>query len=176
MLLLLLTILTPCALDPAPNSFHHQNRDLTTISSFIARQARRERGEEYEDARTVMAGDLNGDGVPETVVLYTIESQGGSNNYVQYLAVFVRRRGDLVAVTHTAVGGKGRRSVDLTSVNNRRVNLKTLSYAPADASCCPTLKASTSYVLQGRVLREKIHSSKRLADGKQWMTENLNVN
>jgi hypothetical protein len=153
--MLILTILTPCVLDPAMSSFHHQNHDLATISSFIARQARRERGEEYEDARTVMAGDLNGDGVPETVVLYTIESQGGSNNYVQYLAVFARRRGDLVAITHTAVGGKMRRSVDLSSVNNRRVNLKTLSYAPTDASCCPTLKASTSYVLRGGMLRER---------------------
>ena len=153
MLMLVLTILTLRALDPAIISFH-QNHDLATIRSFIARQARRERGEEYEDARTVMTGDLDGDGVPETIVLYTIESQGGSNNYVQYLAVFARARGNLVAVTHTAVGGKMRRSVDLSSVNNGRVNLKTLSYAPTDASCCPSVKATTSYLLKGRMLRE----------------------
>lgn len=154
MLMLLIAILTPYALNPAMSAFNHQNKDMATISSFIARQARRERGEEYEDARKVMAGDLNGDGVPETVVLYTIESQGGSNNYIQYLAVFTRRRGHLVANTHTAVGGKSRRSVDLTSVNNLRVNLETLSYAPKDASCCPSLKATTSYVLRGRTLLE----------------------
>ena len=154
MLTLLLTVLIRCAFDPSMSSFHYQNQDLATINSFIARQARRERGEEYEDARKVMAGDLNGDGVPETVVLYTIESQGGSNNYIQYLAVFARRGGHLVAVTHTAVGGKSRRSVDLSSVNNRRVNLETLLYAPKDASCCPSLKATTSYVLRGGKLRE----------------------
>ena len=126
MLMLLFTIIMSCAFDRAVSSYHHQNQDLATIGSFIASQARRERGEEYEDARKIETGDLNGDGVPETVVLYTIESQGGSNNYIQYLAVFARRDGQLVAVTHTPVGGKSRRSVDLGTVNNRRVTLETL--------------------------------------------------
>lgn len=154
MLMLLFAILTPWAFDRTMG-YHVQDQDLVTIGSFIVRQARLERGEEYEDARKVVAGDLNGDGIPETVVLYTIESQGGSNNYIQYLAVFARRDGHLVAVTHTPVGGKSRRSVNLGSVNNRRVNLETLSYAPKDASCCPSIKATTSYVLLGQTLREQ---------------------
>jgi hypothetical protein len=153
-LILLLAGLTLDAFNPLTSLRHPQDQDVVTISSFIAKQARREGGEEYEEARKIVAGDLNGDGLPETVVLYTIESQGGSNNYIQYLAVFARRDGQLVAVTHTPVGGKSRRSVDLGSVNNRRVNLDTLSYAPKDASCCPSIKATTSYVLVGQKLRE----------------------
>jgi len=47
--------------------------DGTAIDNFIARQAKRERGEEYREARKVLAGDLTHDGKPETVVLYTIE-------------------------------------------------------------------------------------------------------
>jgi hypothetical protein len=152
--MLLFAILTPFAFDAAVSSYLHQNQDLETIGSFIARQARQELGEEYEDARKIETGDLNGDAVPETVVLYTIESQGGSNNYIQYLAVFARRDGHLVAVTHTPVGGKSRRSVDLDTVNNRRVDLKTLSYAQKDASCCPSIKGRTSYVLLGQTLQE----------------------
>src|SRR5678816_1718386 len=87
MLMLLFAILTPWAFDRTLGSYHHQNEDLVTIGSFIVRQARLERGEEYEDARKVVTGDLNGDGIPEAVVLYTIESQGGSNNYIQYFCL-----------------------------------------------------------------------------------------
>ena len=155
MLLLLLATLTPCNLDAVTSFTQAQEQDLVTITSFIARQARRERGEEYEDARKVVVGDLIGDKVPETVVLYTIESQGGSNNYIQYLAVFTRRNGHLVAVAHTSVGGKFRRSVELDAVVNQRVNLQTMSYARTDPSCCPSIKAMTSYVLVGQTLRER---------------------
>ena len=153
MLILLLAVLSLSTFEPTLRSYHDQD-DLAMISSFIARQAHRERGEEYEDARKVVTGDLNGDGIPETVVLYTIESQGGSNNYIQYLAVFARRSGHLVAVAHTPVGGKSRRSIELSSVEKQRVNLQTLSYAPRDASCCPSIKGTTSYVLVGQSLRE----------------------
>src|SRR5437016_3586937 len=58
-----------------------QDPDAATIDAFIARQAERLRGEEYRDARKVATGDLTHDGIAETVVLYTIEGQNGSNNY-----------------------------------------------------------------------------------------------
>ena len=132
-----------------------QDRDLASIRSYIANQARRERGAEYEDARKVMTGDLNGDGSPETVVLYTIEGQRGSNNYIQYIAVFAPRHGRLVPIAHTAVGGKSYRSIELNSVDKQRVNLDTLSYGPKDASCCPSVKGTTSYALIGPKLREQ---------------------
>lgn len=148
LIMLMLAWCTPSAAAP-------QQDDTATIDTFIARQARRERGEEYRDARKVVAGDLTRDGVPETVVLYTIESQRGTNNYVQYVAVFARSNGRLVAVTHTEVGGKSTRSVELTSVDNITIHLETLSYGPKDASCCPSVKGTTEYVLVGRALRER---------------------
>ena len=138
-----------------------QHRDGSVIDGFIARQARRERGEEYPDARKVMVGDLTRDGVPETVVLYTIESQGGTNNYVQYVAVFARGNRGLIPVTYTEVGGKMRRSVELESVDDNTIQLATLSYGPKDASCCPSVKGTTRYALVGRALREQKHSTTR---------------
>jgi hypothetical protein len=72
-----------------------QDEDAVAIDTFIARQAHRERGEEYREARKVVVGDLTHDGTPETVVLSTIEGQGGRNFYVQYLAVFTRQKGKL---------------------------------------------------------------------------------
>jgi hypothetical protein len=146
------TILTLSLFSPAVSS--NQDGDTATIRSYIASQARRERGQEYEDARKVMSGDLNRDGSPETVVLYTIEGQRGSNNYIQYLAVFAQHKGQLVPVAHTAVGGKSYRSIELNSVDKERINLDTLSYGPKDASCCPSVKGTTSYALVGTKLRE----------------------
>jgi hypothetical protein len=138
-----------------PSVSAQQEQDAATIDTFIARQAYRERGEEYRDARKVVAGDLTHDGVPETVVLYTIESQGGTNNYVQYLAVFARGDGRLLPLTYTEVGGKSTRSVELTSVDDNTIRLDTLGYGPQDASCCPSVKGTTGYVLVGRALREQ---------------------
>jgi hypothetical protein len=132
-----------------------QDQDAAAIDSYIALQARRARGEEYREARKVAVGDLTHDGVPETVVLYTIEGQGGSNLYIQYLAVFSRQKGKLSAVTRAEVGGKSARSVELRSVEDDAILLDTLGYGPKDAQCCPSVKGATRYVLSGRVLREQ---------------------
>jgi len=132
-----------------------QDNDTVVIDAFIARQAKRERGEEYREARKVVNGDLTHDGEPETVVLYTVEGQGGSNLYIQYLAVFVRRNGKLSPLTHMDVGGKSTRGVELTSIENNSILLDTLNYGPRDASCCPSVKGTTRYLLSGGRLREQ---------------------
>jgi len=132
-----------------------QNEDAAAIDTFITRQAHRERGEEYREARKVVVGDLTHDGAPETVVLYTIEGQGGRNLYVQYLAVFTRQKGKLSALTRAEVGGKSVRSVELTSVEDDAILLETMGYAPKDASCCPSVRGETRYVLSGKTLREQ---------------------
>jgi hypothetical protein len=132
-----------------------QDHDAAAIDNFIARQARRERGEEYREARKVVVGDLTHDGVPETVVLYTIEGQGGTNLHIQYLAVFARQKGKLSAVTHADVGGKSVRSVELKSVESDAILLETMGYGPKDPQCCPSVKGTTRYVLSGGRLREQ---------------------
>ncbi len=139
----------------------HQNGDSAAIDSYILRQAHRERGEEYREARQVIVGDLTHDGQPETVVLYTIEGQGGGNLYIQYLAVFARRNGRLAPLTRIEVGGKSVRSVELKSVEDNSILLDTMSYGPKDPQCCPTVKGATKYVLSGHRLREEKHASRR---------------
>jgi len=132
-----------------------QNNDSPIIDAYISRQARREQGEEYREARKVVVGDVTHDGVPETVVLYTIESQGGRNLYIQYLAVFTPRNRKLSPLTHVEVGGKSVRSVELRSVENNSILLNTMSYGPNDPQCCPTVKGTTKYVLGGKTLHEQ---------------------
>ena len=132
-----------------------QDQDTAAIDNHIARQARRERGEEYREARKVVSGDLTHDGVAETAVLYTIEGQRGSNLYLQYLAVFARQNGKLSAVAYVQVGGKSLRSVELSSIENDAIQLETLRYGPKDPQCCPSVKGKTRYVLSNRRLREQ---------------------
>lgn len=153
-LLIVFMILTIVLLGSLNIALGSQDGDTVVIDSFIASQAKREQGEEYREARKVVSGDLTHDGDPETVVLYTIEGQGGSNLYIQYLAIFVRRKGKLSALTHTAVGGKSTRGIELKAVENNSIVLDTLNYGPKDASCCPSVKGTTTYVLSAGTLRE----------------------
>jgi hypothetical protein len=132
-----------------------QDQDTVAIDAFIVRQARLEQGEEYKGARKIAAGDLNHDGVIGMGVLYTIEGQLGGNNYVQYLAVFVRGKSEFTAVANVAVGGKSYRSVELTSVSDNKIHFDTLDYAPNDARCCPSKKGATDYELADGFLREQ---------------------
>src|SRR5215813_4086354 len=149
--LLLLTLVT------GPNSLTvlAQSDDKAVIDKYIAGQAKRERGEEPDDIRKTIEGDLNHDGVSDVAVLYTIEGQGGSNNYIQYLAVFLRKNGKLTFAARQAVGGKNRRAMEITSIKNNAMLFETTAYGPRDPSCCPTIKGHTRFVLTGNRLIEK---------------------
>jgi len=138
-----------CAYVPA------QSDDKAVIDKYIAGQARRERGEEPDDIRKTVEGDLNHDGAADVAVLFTIEGRGCSNNYIQYLAVFVRKSGKLVFAARLPVGGKNRREIEITSIKDNAMLFDTTAYGPRDPSCCPTIKGHTKYVLAGTKLIEK---------------------
>lgn len=132
-----------------------QQQDMAVIEKIIAKQAEEEDGEEYEAARKVVIGDLNRDGLPDLAVLYTIEGQNGTNNYYQYLAVFVRSKHGLVPVTHTAVGGKFSRDVDLQSIKKNVILLKTLSHRANDPASSPSKKGTARFILLKHALKEQ---------------------
>lgn len=138
----------------APLALAQSQRDESIIKSFIAQQAKRERATEYEEARSIVRGDLNADSAEDAVVLYTLEGQGGSNQYVQYLAVFINHKGKLVYATHQAVGGKNRKSIESVSIKDGKINLQTLEYLPTDASCCPSKKGQMRFILSGGRLKK----------------------
>jgi hypothetical protein len=132
-----------------------QSDDQAVIDKYIAGQARREHGEEPDGIRKTVEGDINHDSAADVAVLYTIEGQGGSNNYIQYLAVFVRKNGKLVFAARQVVGGKNRREIEITSIKDNTIYFDTTAYGPRDPSCCPTIKGHTKYVLAGSRLIEK---------------------
>jgi hypothetical protein len=138
----------------SPLALAQSQRDESIIKSFIAQQAKRERATEYEEARSIVRGDLNADSAEDAVVLYTLEGQGGSNEYIQYLAVFLNRKGKLVYATHQMVGGKNRKSIESVSIKDGKINLQTLEYLPTDASCCPSKKGQMRFILSGGRLKK----------------------
>jgi len=135
-------------------SSYAQSGDAAVVDKFIAGRAEKEDGSEPEGIRKLITGDLNHDGVPDLAVLFTIEGQNGTNNYVQYLAVFLRKSGHLVYAAHMPVGGKNRRSMDLISIRDNVIFLDTTAYAKRDPSCCPTIKGKTRYALVRNKLTE----------------------
>lgn len=147
--LLFLIVSGPASIAQTPT----ESADVV-ITDFIARQEEKEGAEEYEEARKVAGGDLNGDEREDAVVLYTLEGFDGSSLYLQYLAVFVSRGGVLRYVTHRIVGGKSRRSLELDGVSGGKILLKTKEHRPGDASCCPSKKGRASLVLDKRKLKE----------------------
>ena len=137
----------------SPLALAQSQSDKSIINSFITQQAKRERATEYDEARSIVRGDLNADNAEDAIVLYTLEGQGGSNQYLQYLAVFIDRKGRLAYVTHQLVGGKNRRSIESVLIKDGKINLQTLEYLPNDASCCPSKKGQMSFILSGGRLR-----------------------
>src|ERR1051325_7936812 len=68
-------IIVVAMLSTPPLVTQSQTNDTAVVNEYIAKQARREAGEEYKEARKILTGDLNHDRKPDLAVLYTIESQ-----------------------------------------------------------------------------------------------------
>ena len=129
--------------------------DTGIIDAYVAQHAKQLQGQEYQDARKVVAGDLDNDGIPDKIVLYTIEGQGGSNNYTQYMAVFIRSKTGIQPVARIPVGGKSVASVENVAVRDHIIRLTELQYGPDDPSCCPSKKAEVRYALVGHTLKKQ---------------------
>ena len=125
------------------------------VDRFIARQEKREKAVEYRDARKILRGDVNRDGKEDIVVLYSLEGFfGGTNLWIQYLAVFTNRGNKLVYATHQSIGGKNQRGLLLKSIAKNRIYLDTKEYLRQDASCCPSGKGHASFTFSNGRLKE----------------------
>lgn len=131
-----------------------QAGDNAVVNSFITRQADREKGEEYEDARKILRGDVDGDRKTDLVVLYTLEGFGGGNDHRQYIAIFLGKGKGFRYATNDVVGGKFYRGVELRSITAGKIDLDTMEYRKTDAACCPSKKGKTSYIFSKGKLKE----------------------
>lgn len=136
------------------SQFVQARNNVSVIDKFIANQAKREKAEEYTEARKIIRGDLNNDGKEEFAVLYTLEGFGGGNLFLQYLAIFTNQGGNLKYVAQQIVGGKDRRILMFKSISKSQINFDTKEYLSKDASCCPSGKGKARFSFSNGKLTE----------------------
>lgn len=119
----------------------------------------------------LLAGDLDGDGADEAVVL--LDSVPGGTGRFLHLAVMARQAGQLSNIATAMVGD--RVQVRAARIENQRIVLDVVQAGPGDAACCPGELASYSWklvttgaleravpVLQGRL-------SLAALEGREWV-------
>lgn len=98
-----------------------------------------------------LAGDLDGDGGEEAVVLLA-QSSGGSGEFI-YLAAVGRRDGAPSNLATVPLGD--RVAVRAGRIENGRVVLDVVQPGEGDARCCPGDLVTRSWELQGGALEER---------------------
>lgn len=89
-------------------------------------------------------GDLDGDGVPETVVAL-VQSSGGSGSFV-YIAAVATRNGEIQNVATRLLGDRVR--IQAADIEDGVIRLTALRAGEDDAMCCPTEPVEYAFTLR----------------------------
>ncbi|WP_248917459.1 LppP/LprE family lipoprotein [Pseudomonas entomophila] len=131
------------------------NRAFVTLDAamqaLIAQETASDGGSEYPEARQQVQLDLNGDGVEDAVVLYTIEGQGGGNSAYQALAAYYHGSDGWQLQQTLVVGG----ATQLQRAGPETITVKVLSHADDDPRCCPSLETEVKYRWTGSTFAEQ---------------------
>lgn len=90
------------------------------------------------------AGDLDGDGIPEAVVVL-VQSSGGSGSYF-YIAAVARRDGEARNVATRLLGD--RVTIRAADIEDGVLTLTLLRAGENDAMCCPTEAVEYAFTLR----------------------------
>ncbi len=123
------------------------------VESTIAEVARKLKGQEYCQFRRYQAlFDVDGDGVDDFIVLFTVEGIGGAgNDHYDFMSVFLSGRKWKPLTVKT--GERGERDPVSADVRDHRIILETMVYLPSDAMCCPSGKGTLVYEIHGNNLK-----------------------
>jgi heat shock protein HslJ len=118
----------------------------------------------------LLAGDVDGDGASEAVVLLATSS-GGSGTF-NHVAILSGRSGQVANVGTAALGD--RVAVMRARLLDRKIELQVVQAGPEDARCCPSEKATRVFALDGDALAEvsaTVTGQLSLADlgGVEWV-------
>ena len=122
------------------------------------------------DAGFRLAGDLDGDGVDDAVVLLT-RSNGGTATWT-YLAVVARESGTLRNLATVALGD--RVQIRSARIADGTLSVSTVRAGPHDAACCPGELGEQQWALVGgRLVAQGNFTAGRLAlntlAGRAWV-------
>lgn len=92
-------------------------------------------------SKTIVYGDLNGDGVPDAATVLKLNKGGQDVSF--YLAAVLNKGGNPDNRITVLLGD--RLKVKSLSIKNEKVLVKLLKYAPTDPECCPSLESIQAY-------------------------------
>ena len=104
-------------------------------------------GTEYTEGRQNLKVDLNGDGVMDAAVIFTIEGAGGAQNGYQTLEGFIHEGNQWKALPGSIVMSGAVQSLANGGVN--AVIVETLTRGPDDPDCCPSVQSRQKYFWSG---------------------------
>jgi hypothetical protein len=116
-----------------------------------------EDADEYKKARKIVYGDVDGDGVKDAVVQYTLEGFGGGNSWGQSIAVFLNKKGVYKMSADETVGGKFFRSFNLQKVVGKQI-IGATETCPEDGPqglCKNPKREQVKFILSSGKLIEK---------------------
>ena len=105
----------------------------------------------------IVLGDLNGDGLTDAVVDYSLEATsedtGGGGNAIgeiSGLIAYTNTGKNIILADHTRAFGMNR----LARIDNGIIILEGLTHGENDPRCCPSIKTTTRVVLKDKKLTE----------------------
>lgn len=96
-------------------------------------------------------GDMTGDGIEDAVVVLVTDA-GGSGVFYD-LAIVVDENGAPSNVASVYLGDRVK--IEALYIEAQRVVVSTIMHGETDPACCPTLKETKAYKLQGNTLVEQ---------------------
>lgn len=127
------TASNPAAQSAAPS--------LSAALERLVQETSADGGSEIAEARQVVQVDLNGDGIKDAVILFTIEGQGGGNSSYQNLTAFYQQPHGWIAGDRVTTGG----ATEMELLDDNLFGLTELTYAEDDPRCCPSLESRVTY-------------------------------
>ena len=121
-----------------------QNDADEAIKKFLSSQ--KSDGEDTDSQGSTVA-DLNGDGKPEIVLVWTLL---GPTYWRNTLTVFSKSAGGYNPVASFQLTGEA----NLSSVKDGLITLDQKVYAKNDPVCCPTIKKKAKYRWAGKKISE----------------------
>ena len=101
------------------------------------------------DKKTIKLGDINGDGLDDVVVQYTYTPHLENNSLI-YFKILLQENGELKEAGEIFGGGRCEGPIlTAESIKKGIIYFNGLEYDNGDPCCCPSIKKTNSYKLEG---------------------------
>lgn len=140
--------------------------ELGLVGNSIGDHAKKIRGDLYCESISTLEEDIDGDGIDDLVVSYSIEGScyeekdspsGTCGNYhEEFIAVSLNKDGKHLKPATIKVGERGVRMHSCFTVQGNKIILNTLEYRKEDPMCCPSKEGIATFKYEnGKLIEEK---------------------